>query len=125
MIAGGEVGDHGSERDDFNTIADLEAAGGGVEGDHPGDERVSVHGLTNPSTGPGGAWVRYFSAISETPHSAPAAAPRSRPSPRCGRWRRVEILKSAATTAKIAPPMAISAASEARCVSSAPLVEIR
>ena len=28
---------------------------------------VNVHGLTNPNSGPGGAWVRYLSAMSETP----------------------------------------------------------
>ena len=74
---------------------------------------VSAHGLSNPSSGPGGAWVRYLIATSETPNSAPAAAPRSSPSARGGRWRRAEILMSAAPMAKIPPSTAISAASEA------------
>ena len=73
---------------------------------------VSAHGLINPSSGPGGAWVRYLIATSETPNSAPAAAPRSSPSARGKMWRRVEILSSAAPMTKIAPSTAISAASE-------------
>jgi hypothetical protein len=35
----GEVGGHGGECDDLDTASDLEAAGGGVEGDHSGDHR--------------------------------------------------------------------------------------
>ena len=34
---------------------------------------VSVQGLSSPRSGPGGAWVRYLIATSETPQSAPAA----------------------------------------------------
>jgi hypothetical protein len=36
---GGEVGGHRGERDDLDPLADLVAAGGGVEGDHAGDQR--------------------------------------------------------------------------------------
>jgi hypothetical protein len=45
----------------------------------PGVRTVSVRGLTAPSSGSGGAWVRYLTATSQTPNSAPAAAPRSSP----------------------------------------------
>jgi hypothetical protein len=76
---------------------------------------VSVHGLTTPPSGPGVALVMYLIATSETPNSAPAAAPRSSPSARCRTRRRVEIRRSAAPSAKIAHSTAISADSEARC----------
>ena len=58
--------------------------------------------------------MSHLIATSETPNSAPAAAPRSSPSTRGSTWRRVETLTSATPIAKIAPSTAIRPLSEAR-----------
>ena len=75
---------------------------------------MSVHGLTNPSTGPGGAWVRYLSATSETPNSAPAAAAEEQSLSAIGKVAAGRDPDGTAPIAKIAASRAISAASEAQ-----------
>ena len=75
--------------DDLDGLADLEAAGRGVEGDHPGDRRGQRPRLSNPSNGPGAAWVSRPGATSETPN-APRRPRRGAALDARSTWRRVE-----------------------------------
>ena len=64
---------------------------------------VSVHGLTARSSGPGGPWVRYLIATSQTRTARRPPRPGAVPSGRSRAWRRVEIRTSAAPSAKVPP----------------------
>ena len=86
----------------------------------PRQRARSGHGLNSPNSGPASAWVKYSMATSETPHSAPAVAPRSSPSARGRTCRCADIRMSAATMMKIPPSTAIYAASDERWGSPPP-----
>ena len=63
-----QVRGHRGDRDDLDRLADLEAAGGGVERDRSGYERGQRPRADHPEQrAGGGSWVKYFRATSETP----------------------------------------------------------
>ena len=66
-----EVGRHGGQRDDLDAVADLEAAGRGVEGDHSRDERGESPWAQQPQQRP---WLRVGEVldgdIGDTPQRA-------------------------------------------------------
>jgi hypothetical protein len=116
----GEGGGHRGERDDLDALADLQAAGAGVEGDHSGDQRGQRPRAHQPEQR--SRW-RLGEVLERDIGDAPQRAGGGAEEQSLGALPEaagVETLMSAATTAKIALSIAISAASDARCESPAP-----
>ena len=95
-----EIGRNRGDGDDLDARADLQSAGRGVEGTTEAISAAAVHGLISSSTPLAMSSARNLIAISETPNSAPAVAPRSRPCAAGGTRRWVEIAATAAPATK-------------------------